>query len=437
MKKISVILLALIFSLCCLFVGCRDNSVSEDGRKIIRVAILGTQSEQSAMNKVKKAFEEKNKEYKIVPVTFGASYNDSIFTFLQDRNPPDIFWTAGDSHYQFSKEGIFEPLNEYIERDNVDLSDFYPSMLEITKLTPESEEMYFMPRDYNKVVMVYNKNIFDAAELDYPDGTWDWDDFLSVCQTLRAKMDANTDPANGLAEDCYPIDARLTFAPVYYPIITGFGGDILNEDHTASALTTSATESAVEKIYEIVDKRYSIAPASSSNNIFFSNKAAMYFTVRPDIPVLFTSTQYNIDFAPFPEIGEDAPVGVGCSGYAINAASKNKDAAWEFLKFIGSVEGQKVFGQTGSGVPVLQSLANDACWTTDVKAGLNHNAFVDGAKRDIQVNYANKIEDGGIQSDIVATMGKFFMEIHLIENLEELRQSLSLFDTDINNLIKG
>lgn len=46
-------------------------------------------------------------------------------------------------------------------------------------------------------------------------------------------------------------------------------------------------------------------------------------------------------------------------GIAINANSENKNAAWVFVQYVASKEGQEVFASTGQGVPYYKSLAFD------------------------------------------------------------------------------
>ena len=53
----------------------------------------------------------------------------------------------------------------------------------------------------------------------------------------------------------------------------------------------------------------------------------------------------------------------GGAGFAINANSKNKDAAWDFLQYLAGPEGQITFTTTG-GSPAVPAMTGNA----DVKA---------------------------------------------------------------------
>ena len=96
----------------------------------------------------------------------------------------------------------------------------------------------------------------------------------------------------------------------------------------------------------------------------------MSFEVRTTVPACVKSG-INLAFAPIPKFtasqtGTENPttyVGFGSGGYAINAASKNKQLAWEFIKFTASEEGQELISSNGACVPILKSmLTQNASW---------------------------------------------------------------------------
>jgi len=44
--------------------------------------------------------------------------------------------------------------------------------------------MYGVPKDKDNLVLVYNKEMFDAAGVAYPDENWTWDDLVNASQTI-------------------------------------------------------------------------------------------------------------------------------------------------------------------------------------------------------------------------------------------------------------
>ena len=45
-------------------------------------------------------------------------------------------------------------------------------------------KIYGVPKDKDNVVLVYNKEMFDAAGVSYPDESWTWDDLTDASQRI-------------------------------------------------------------------------------------------------------------------------------------------------------------------------------------------------------------------------------------------------------------
>lgn len=63
---------------------------------------------------------------------------------------------------------------------------------------------------------------------------------------------------------------------------------------------------------------------------------------------------------PNPENGDGKAVISNSVSYATAAKGKNKDLAMDFLKFLGSEEGQKIEGESGAAIPAYNGLED--CW---------------------------------------------------------------------------
>ena len=60
-------------------------------------------------------------------------------------------------------------------------------MPEITELYTYDGSYYEIPKDYDTIALWYNKTMFDAAGLSYPDATWTWDDLYNAAVKLTKK----------------------------------------------------------------------------------------------------------------------------------------------------------------------------------------------------------------------------------------------------------
>ena len=46
-----------------------------------------------------------------------------------------------------------------------------------------------MPKYHGALALFYNKDLFDAAKVDYPDDTWDYDDYSAAMRRLTVDRD--------------------------------------------------------------------------------------------------------------------------------------------------------------------------------------------------------------------------------------------------------
>ena len=52
-------------------------------------------------------------------------------------------------------------------------------------------KQYGVPGNFSNVVLIYNKDLFDQAQIEYPNDDWTWDDALKAAGAIRA-LDENT-----------------------------------------------------------------------------------------------------------------------------------------------------------------------------------------------------------------------------------------------------
>jgi ABC-type glycerol-3-phosphate transport system substrate-binding protein len=82
------------------------------------------------------------------------------------------------------------------------------------------------------------------------------------------------------------------------------------------------------------------------------------------------SVKYDLGVAPIPgKVKKQVPIGGGSLYIFENATQAEKDAAWEFLKFMGSAESQMYWAATtgyqASSVNALNSAEMQALWAKD------------------------------------------------------------------------
>ena len=157
-------------------------------------------------------------------------FDTRMQAMIATGNPPDIWSHWGPSGFQdYVKRGLVADLTPFIQKDNFDLTDFEPSVLNTYKV---DGKVMGLPMLTTGSFIFYNKDLFDKAGVAYPtvnwdDKTWTYDRFLELCKTLtRTSGDPRTD-VYGCNLDLWPNDAFAWLFGDLYPdsaYSTGFAG---------------------------------------------------------------------------------------------------------------------------------------------------------------------------------------------------------------------
>ncbi len=428
MKKFVTILLALVMSATVL-TACSDPfkepEENTEGKVAIQVGVLGTSTEQEALRKYKSGFQEKYSNVVIQQVQLPGGYSTAMDNFVATGNFPDVVFTPGDQHAAYSSRGHFLDLRTFDEADDTfSFDDIYPELIATTHYDSSDEGIWFMPRDYNKVVTFVNKDMLAAVpgengqmyagygSFEELKKAWNTDTFYEVCAAVYKVIEENAENPDGvtdaqkqagLTKGTNVVDARYNWAPVYEAMVRHYGGKMIDTSQLAGDATdwskvlsvdTPETVTAYRELYKELSKPGYIRQSLASGGVsaFPNKKAAFWFTTRPSIgDINSANATFALDFLPFPY----DYAGVGCSGYAITkkAAERtsefaevkagttekmtNADYAWEFLKYVVSEEGQDAFGELGMGVPSLMSMKDKGEWLKYKSADLNHATFVE------------------------------------------------------------
>lgn len=373
-------------------VGCGGNSGDSSDSVELTIGVVNQPSEVKIINSFIKAYKEQpgneNKQIKVTKIT------DNYDTWVQRQQYvnklPDMIQVYDYSSEFWTYMNMLQPISDYMERDGIKESDYYSSVIEMAKSKAGDNKMYWVPRDYNKVVVCYNTKMFELAGIEKPSDDWTFEQFEDVCEQLLAAKDAITDYSG--SPYFWPADMRLQWAASYYPVISSYGGGLIDKENEKAFENIDAVKKGFDYYLSYVDRDLCVT-TDDTTDAFANKQAAMIFTSRPDVPTYNQYLDGEIDFASFPILSdatETSYIGMGCTGYGItdSCPDEKKDLAWDFLKFVMSKEGQNAFSKTGSGIPMLKSLAEDPeAEFRKVYEGKNNDAFVKFAERDIPMNY--------------------------------------------------
>lgn len=320
----SLLLLAALSSTL-LLQGCASGE-SSDGK----VHITMIQYKPEAV----KAFEK-------IEERFNAAHDDiyldiespnEAMTVLKTRlireDYPDIVGIGGDINYSnFLDAELFADISDL---DVV--SDIKPAYLQIDKdleFIPQ-EGVYALPYAANAAGILYNKDMFDENGWEIPQT---WSEFISLCDTIKS---TGTDPLYLGYKDTW-----TCLAP-WNALAVGLApSDVCSRVNSGDTTFKAEYAEVAEKIKVLLDYAEPNPYAYSYNDActaFARGESAMYPIGSYAVPqILSVNPDMNIDSFPFPANDNEAD-NVLNSGidlqFSVMKESKNKEAAYEVLRFL-------------------------------------------------------------------------------------------------------
>ncbi len=304
--------------------------------------------EKEAIEGLVTEFNERHPDTVIIesPVAGGAGieFRTVIKTLMLAGEAPDSFQTAGGSGVSlWVEEGVFESITFLWEEEG--WTDVFPEGLQ--DLVKFNGEFYAVPANMGFHNMVwYNKAIFDEHDISVPNDVDTWDDLWSVAETLEG---AGITPfALGIGPHPWPLQEVLIPALAQNPDLFR---KFLNGEITAAELRPALE--IVNRFLDFVD----LADASAitwdeSAGRVFTGDAAMVFL--GDIGNGYFKAQgwtYGVEYAAFRAPGNDGVLNVYSDVFPLPMGAKHRTNAINWLKVVGSVEGQEAFNPAKGSVP--------------------------------------------------------------------------------------
>lgn len=334
----------------------------------LRVAVENYTAEKKIISEIGEILTAKYPNVTVKIETISGGISSQYATWFRNKNVPDILVNNSFDMFTLSDKGLLSDLTPYLEAEaadpesTFDINDYYESYIKMGQANFDGEQ-YMIPRSADRVVCHYNKAIFKAAGVDMSlvRNGWTWDDFMTVCATLRKYYDSQD------SMKAYTlVDPYFTWEAVYNPIFESYGVEYYDENGEV-ALESAATENALKFIKSIIDDKYASRPSVEQAGMA-GNKGCMLFhsqaasLMATELSVYYPDAEKVSDYydvVTMPVIPGHEKIGCGAAGYSVYDGSENKDLAWQFLKILLSKEGQNIMADSGSNyVPVRKDMAD-------------------------------------------------------------------------------
>jgi multiple sugar transport system substrate-binding protein len=280
-----------------------------------------------------------NVELKVESLPTGSEYATKVLSLHMGGGIGDVAYSAvGSGSFQaFASAGVLAPLDDFVKNDKVDLNQYLPNMVSALRLGDNgigSGPLYGLPllvhaRD---TVLFYNKAYLARAGVDAPDGDkMSWDEYLNLAKKLTFKAPDGRTEVYGLRESNdyqfleWQCGARA------------FGTNLISEDGRKAQFNTPEAKRFWEWLYDIHNTHGVAIPPSAGtiNETFLSGNAAM--VVSGGYLQYAFQQKKDLDFGatavPKGPSGQRGSVTMG-DAYTVTAASKVKEIAWDFVKWM-------------------------------------------------------------------------------------------------------
>ena len=277
---------------------------------------------------MKDLFEKENPNIKVNIETFGY---DTYATQLQTRvgggDAPDCFELGLDAFPSYVDQKAILPLDDMMAASSTDLSVLTDKSLQAFSINGTK---YGMPYSYSTVVLIYNKDLFDQAGVAYPTADWTWADADAAALKIKA-----------LGDDYYGLIQPISTYE-FFKVVKQYNGGLLNDDNTAFTVNRPENVQALQRLVDNVQVT-NICPSTEQRGsldewgVFKLGKTGMIVTGIWAFPSFTTDCAFNWDIAVEPGAATKA-THYFANGLAISADSKNAEAAYKWIEFIGTSE---------------------------------------------------------------------------------------------------
>ena len=263
------------------------------------------------------------------------SGSDSDFDVVTIKDVPGLVTLAN--------KGVLEPLDSLIAQDGIDLSVYSG----ITDQVKVSDVLYELPFRRDIWVLFYNKDIFDKAGVDYPTNDMTWEQYDELARKITDTTPGSevygahyhtwrsTIQLMGILDGKHTIvDGTYDFTKPYYEMVLKQQKDGVCMDY-ATLKTQGLHYSA----------------AFYQGNVGMLNMGSWF------IPTIIAkikdgentgATNWGIVKYPHAEGVEPGSTLATITALAIPTSAPNKDAAWDFVKFVSGAEGAEIMAGTGN-----------------------------------------------------------------------------------------
>ena len=330
--------------------------------------------EQTLYKDIIAAFVKENPNIKVnqIHIPAAGEYGQKLFPMIAAGNAPDDIRTGTQ----------FFP-DMYYQKAMLDLTSYFkasPELLDVKQYFTSLYEIYQMDGKYYGTVLgptvtlvYYNVDLFQKANLEPPNDSWTYDDFVNLAKKLTVQQGGKTTQF-GAANT---INAR----EFWEGLIWSKGGELFDQMHDPKQCLLDKPEAiaSFQWIQDLVWKD-KVAPTAAEAQGFVggfnSGKIGLEIQGSWAIPARKKITAFKWDLAPMP-MDKTRFVTHYAGAVIVYGKTKFPDAAWELAKYVQSDTAQKLIAENGLNTPMMIKWADSDAFLKAPGSPPHHKVRVD------------------------------------------------------------
>ncbi len=337
-------------------IGAPGAGPPASGRVTLRYMIWGRENEVRAEREKLEQFVAANPDIQVELVQAGSgNYQVKLATMLAGGVGPDVFMVHDAMFPTLAENELIMPLGDRVEDDpEVELEDFFPRVVQQCRY---GGTLYKLPAWFNTVVMYYNRDMFDAAEVSYPREGWTWEDMLRKARALTIRDEGGRRRQYGVMG----IGPWLSYAMMMWQN----GGEMFDEQGDLVIGRPPYLARNVEALQFCADLqlKLGVQPTEAAidtlpANPFVAERVAMALSGTWLNTQIRGRSGFRWDIVPPPQRREKATLVFGGSP-VINARTEHPEAAWRLLKGMIGEPWQRRVAREARNLPARRSVARD------------------------------------------------------------------------------
>jgi multiple sugar transport system substrate-binding protein len=332
-----------------------------------------------------------------------------LTTSFSAGKQPEVFLLNYRYLGGFADRGVIDPAGPRLdESDAFKRDDFYPIPMAAFEYRGA---LQCVPQNASSLAVYYNVDAFKAAGIEPPGDSWTYDEFANAARLLTG------DGKHGVGLDLSTIRAA--------PWVWAAGGELVDDPENPTKFLFDTPEGRRGLEHVIALQKNGWAPSADEadsqgvDERFMEGTVGMFLSSRRDVPVLRQITDFEWDVAPFPTDKEPASV-LHSDGFCLSKHD-NADAAWKWVEYALSADGQQVLAASGRSVPSIKAVAESPLFLEPTDPPANSKVFIDALSQMHQLPVTkNWSEVEGLTDDVLEEL--YYGRISLDEGLKRLAE---------------